>query len=377
MTPYRRKGSQCWMITVPSPEGAFIRRSSGTHDRETADAMQRMLAHFARRGTREWDLLEAVLDARVSIGKLYDHYLAGTIDGLRALLADLDLAPAIDAWAARIAREKAPETARKYLAQVAYLFPVEGGERAAVPRSRITRAWLKEQLAGVPGSNTNRRRHGAAWTSLFDDLVEAEVLAANPMREITLPPSNPSKTPHLLMHEAIQLVKLMPVGAHQALAALRHGAGVEWQAAIATRKRDIVDEANRVVWAHGQKNTHRDRQVIVEPWAWEILAEYVRRAALLPDALLFPVTKAQHAAAHEAALEALGGRGVTVPPGYTLHAARHSYAVDAMKQGRDPVLIANNLGHANTQLVLTLYGKHRPTVTDLIRADRRAREGTR
>jgi integrase len=71
------------------------------------------------------------------------------------------------------------------------------------------------------------------------------------------------------------------------------------------------------------------------------------------------------------ALAALQAKGANVPRGYTLHACRHSYALEMMRQGRDPVLIANNLGHANTTLVLSLYGKFRPTVTDIVRAAKR------
>ena len=43
-----------------------------------------------------------------------------------------------------------------------------------------------------------------------------------------------------------------------------------------TRRRDIVDEANRVIWARGAKNEHRDRQVIVDEWAFEIIMAFVR-----------------------------------------------------------------------------------------------------
>lgn len=381
MTPYRRAGSKCWMITIVSREGAHIRRSSGTHDRETADAMQLMLTHMARRGTREWDLIDAVLDERLSIGTLYDHHLAGTMDLVRAQLQDRDLAPAIDAWEARIRKERAKETSRKYAQEVLAIFPrelVDGkpvGARLPVMRSTVTRGWLKAQLAAVKGSNTNRRRYAAAWTSCLDDLVESEFLEANPMNDVSVPASNPSRTPHLLMSEAQQLVGLIAEGAHRALSAFRHGAGVELQAAIDLRRRDIVDEANRVMWAHGRKNTHRDRQVIVEPWAFAVIMAYVRSAHLLPDAPLFGVTLKAHRKVETEALKTLATRGVEVPKGYTLHAACHTFCVDAMKRGVDPVLIANNRGHANTQMVLTLYGKFRPAITDLLRADQRSARG--
>jgi hypothetical protein len=46
----------------------------------------------------------------------------------------------------------------------------------------------------------------------------------------------------------------VPDGPHRAAAAFQEGAGVEMQAMLNTRRRDIVDETNRVMWAHGEKN---------------------------------------------------------------------------------------------------------------------------
>jgi site-specific recombinase XerC len=206
---------------------------------------------------------------------------------------------------------------------------------------------------------------------VLDDLVEAGLLERNPMREIALPPSNPSKVPHLAYPVVLELLELIPEGVHRALSAFRHGAGVEMQAALAAHRRDIVDVDERIVWAHGSKNSHRDRQVRVEQAEWATFHRYVRSGGFLPDARLFPVTIKEHRKVESDALDALRAKGVNVPAGYTLHACRHSYAVEMMRQGRDPVLIANNLGHANTTLVLSLYGKFRPTVTDIVRAARR------
>lgn len=64
---------------------------------------------------------------------------------------------------------------------------------------------------------------------------------------------------------------------------------------------------------------------------------------------------------------------VHIPAKYTPHNSRNSYAVRGMKQGRDPVLIAHNLGHADTSEVLRRYGRFRPAITDLIRADQRGK----
>ncbi len=118
-----------------------------------------------------------------------------------------------------------------------------------------------------------------------------------------------------------------------------------------------MNRGNRVILAHGARNPHRDRQVIVEPWAWAIHETYLRAGRFLPDVLTFPVSEREHRRAHAAVIGELAADGRTVPSGYTLHTARHSYAVEMMKQGRDPVLVENSLGHADTRLALTLYGQ--------------------
>ncbi len=85
----------------------------------------------------------------------------------------------------------------------------------------------------------------------------------------------------------------------------------------------------------------------------------------LPDAPLFDGVDYWDAiASHRSALKALG-----LPKDYTLHDARHRFAVRWIRAGIDPNLIAANLGHKNAMLVLNVYGKHRPCALDLARLD--------
>jgi site-specific recombinase XerC len=380
MTPYRKQGKRNWLITVTTRDGQYVRRTTSTRDKQTAVAIERAIDTLGARGKRDWELIDAVVANRLLPAVLYDHYLRGTLDSLRARLADVDLSVGLPRWAERITRELAAETSRKYIQEVQKLFPLaedEDGQLletyAPAWRSTVTPAWLKAQLADIAGSNTNRRRYAAAWISALDDLKEQGLLDTNPMRDVSLPPSNPAKELHIPWPDALQLIDLMPAGMHRALCALRHGAGVEMQAALRTRRRDIVSVEDRVVWAHGAKNDHRDRQVILAADCWGVFWDYVKRAGLLPDALLFPVRTRDHQDAQDAALYVLRLKGATyLPAKYTLHSCRHTYAVHGMEEGWDPVLIANNEGHANTSMVLTKYGKYRPTIKQLVRADQRA-----
>lgn len=95
------------------------------------------------------------------------------------------------------------------------------------------------------------------------------------------------------------------------------------------------------------------------------IAEFVKTNALTPAAPLFPMVSGGRA------LDVLRSalRALELPESYTLHDARHSFAVHWMKRGVPPQLIANNLGHKDASQVLKIYGKYRPTLLDMSEAE--------
>jgi site-specific recombinase XerC len=381
MTPFLKKTSKCWFLTVTTKERTYVRLSSGTRDFAVAEAMQDMLTALSRRGSRSWDIIDGIVERRVKIERVFDFY-PDRLEQLRAEVSDEDIAPAVDAWDAELdvrrkAGHLAPATVAHYRRQVNWLFPRdEQGERKPVRRSTITSAWLKEKLSEVTGSSSNKRRHAAGWNSLLSYLVEAGKLDRNPLDAITLPANNKTKRPRIeRLEDVIRFVNTFPVGPHRAAAAYQEGAGIEMQAMLATRRRDIVDETNRVMWAHGEKNEHRDRQVIVDDWAFQIIMAYVKATPMHPDAPLFGgITEDTHRARWYEVRDALRDKGVAIPADYKPHSCRNTFAVRGLKNGRDPVLLASNLGHADTSELLRLYGRHRPAITDLVRADQRGNQ---
>jgi integrase len=319
----------------------------------------------------------AAYDRALTLPELYDHWKANALDALRAKLADVDLAPLIDQWEERARRTLKAETARKYVGQVAWLFPRDEHDvRKPVMRSTITSAWLSRKLAQVPASNTNGRRHGQAWIHLFKFLKERGVFERSPMLEVELPPSNKVNRERIdRFRDVLRYIDAMPDGLHRALAAVREGAGLEISAALAMRRSDVVDEENRIVWAHGDKNDYRDRQVIIERWAWKRFWSYVKAGGFHPDALLFPVTDVQHREVHTEVCADLRARGFDIPKRYTPHCCRNTFAVRNIKRGVDLWVVSNNLGHADTTTVQKLYGKFRPKLTDLVRVQRERAQG--
>lgn len=377
MTPYRRKNARTWTLTLRTgdPSRPFARVTSGTRDRATADQMQKMLDLLGERGKRLLWVRDAILARRVGVATVYDAYLTGRLDALQAELEDVDLAPEMPAWldalAARVRDGTfAEETLRKYRRQVAVFV----GD--TLPRSTLTVPSLKARLEAIPGSGTNRRRHAAAWIHFLDHCVEAGLLVANPLRQVRLPKSNRTRERHAEWPHVLRLLHALPAGAHRAMAAVRHGAGLEMQAVLPMRRRD-VDLETCVVWAHGRKSAHRDRQAIVlDTTCWDLFAEFVRGGSFLPDAPLFAgVSHAAHAKAQAAACAALRADGVPIREGYTLHAARHSFGVEMSRRGHEMKLLASNYGHATEAMAIKLYAKYRPRAEDLVRAAKRARGG--
>lgn len=350
------KHGKTYWAHVTLRDGSRKRCSLGTTDRATAREVERMIATL--RGRRSWDLLNAVASGRLTVGELYDHWCAGddSVAQLRAQLNDVDLNELVPAWVQWATRRAGSATVAKYERQLRVLMP------ASRPylRSAFTKKAVSDALRAIPGSGSTGRRYHAAWSSFANYLLETDVMEVNPLRMIRAPRANPPKELHFSLPDVMRLVNAQPMP-YRALAALREGAGVEISAAIGVRRRN-VNEDDHTVHVHGSKNAWRDRLVLVDDWAWPQIMEACR--AKLPDALLFPeVTYESARAEHRKAVKAL-----ELDARYTMHDARHSFAVRWMRDNANPQDIANNLGHKDATLVLRVYGKYRPTAADLRRA---------
>jgi integrase len=128
------------------------------------------------------------------------------------------------------------------------------------------------------------------------------------------------------------------------------------------------------VRARGSKTANRDRTIsVTEAWAWARVAAYLRAHRGLRDALLFAEVMpsdepAALAVASDASRRALAAAcKVRKIAGYRQHDHRHTYAVQAVRDGMPLPLIAKQLGHANTLMVQKVYGKYQPTADDYAR----------
>lgn len=351
---YRRGNT--YYVRVPREDGGTVIKTTGSSDRIVARRIKRMLDDLGARQQRSWDLLRQVEKGELSLGALYDAWRARDLDKLRERLDNVDLSGHIDGWQSALkASLNNSETASHYLAHVRALIP----EGSTFLRSRFTVETLTKwtsSLAERGLSSGTRRKYHASMSSFAKHLKRLGYLNTNPMTDVDRPAPGKARMRSLGMPDMLRLVEAAPEP-FQTLFALMHGTGMEISAALATRRRD-VDLASNRVHAHGTKNGYRDRHVFVSEWARPYLAQHIKN--MLPDAYIFEgVTRWYAGDIHRDTCTALGILD------YRMHDARHSYAVRAIRAGAPFEMVAKQLGHANTQMVVNVYGRFQPTIEEM------------
>jgi integrase len=337
-----RVGKGPYVIRVSTRDGRSIRASTGTTSETVAKEVGTLIRDL--RTQRRFDLLDAVVGRRVTLRDLYDYHKLGKLNDLVTELQDADLDPLVSEWERSGANER-------YVFHVRRLIP----EGTRFPASRFRRKTVSVFLAALPVSGSTRNRHKASLSVFAKWLVEREVLESNPVRDVKSAKPNPARMTWLSKKQSRQLVAALPQP-YRALEALMAGTGMEWSAIVATKRSD-VDEADRKILARGGKNRHRTRNVFVtEDWAWKELWPHLK--TLHPNAPLFDLKHDVALLVHHEASKAVG------LPKSTLHDWRHTYAVNALKDGVDRQFIKRQLGHAPNSTVLeTVYGVYLPTET--------------
>jgi len=367
---YRRSGLPHYYVAVPTRTGS-CKRSTGSADKGTAKAIERMLHDLGPQGKRAWDLLDAVREDRLGLGALFDAWRMNGLDGLRARLADADLSEHIPGWLAWLADRVQPESVDHYRAHVRTLIP-EGRpfSRSAFTAPAVAQ-WLATRTSLVakrtrsatasrrrgdpparPVTGSTKRRYFAAIQSFATYLVEIGVLATNPLRDVKAPPPNPPRCEFLELPDVLRVVE----GAtppFRAVFALAYGAGLEVSAILALVESDI-NPRPREVRARGRKAWTRDRIARVADWAWPIIETHWR--SVLPGERLFRgVDRWEAGDYHRERLRLLG------LPHHRLHDSRHHRAVRMVRAGMPLELVARQLGHRDVVMVAKVYGRFVPT----------------
>lgn len=357
----RGRGRWCY-VRVPTRDGRLFTRATGTTDLSTAKHMARVLDELGPRGRRD-DLVDAVALGKISIATLYDAYVANDLEAVRERLRDIDLSPLVEEWLSSVRSSRAPETAERYRLYVRSLIPDE----VRFSRSDLTVARIEQWVASRRVRPSTQRKYRACLSSFCQYLVRVGALVHNPVRDTLAPPASKARTRHIAMSEVLALADAQNEP-YRTLSILLHGTGLDLSVALNLKRRD-VDDTRREILAQRTKtkgnSSHRNPKVA--DWAWPHIERFI--ALMTPNALLFPgISRYTASDKHRAACAVVGVED------YWLRDARHSYAVRAIRAGASIEFVAEQLGHASTQMVLDVYGRFRPSEHERTEWEGRAAE---
>jgi integrase len=346
-----------YYVGVPTRAGVWVKRTTGTRDKSLARAVARMIDDLGPKGRRAWVFLDAVAANTLPVGDLYDAYTTGDLDGLHARMQDVDLEPSVTPWLKATGSRVVTDTIEHYGLYVRSLLT----EGKRFPRTSLTHEQLVHWLASRPVGRSTKRKYHAAMSSFCEYLKDVGILQRNPLREIRAPSPAPARMRSLELPDVLRLVEAQQ-HSYAVLSALLHGTGLEVSVALSLKRRD-VDLLRREVRARGTKTTARDRIAKVAEWAWPIVEKHV--SLLTPNAPLFPgINRWTASDKHREACKALEIED------YQLKDSRHTYAVRAIRAGAPFEVVARQLGHADTTMVVKVYGRFKPSEQEMTEWER-------
>jgi integrase len=377
-------------VRIPQQHGADkIRATKGT-DLEYGKDIEAACRLLKR--NRDWKTLRGIAHGTPTMDEVRDAYARGDVAGLAAVANDVDLEPYVAEWrqslvlrfgdGARPGVDASRTTPEHYTREVRRLIP----EGQRFPRSRFTAGTVRAYLATRPGKPATKVRAKAALSSFANFLIGERVLTENPCRAVPLARVKTPPPSYLALHEIERLLTALadePADPKAGLPALpartmetfAHATGMEVMALRLLRRRD-VDLKRARVRAPGTKTETRDRYAAIDPWALPALRAYFTTGpgrALKPGDLVFPILGGDHDGHDARGYQRLKQRHQTalkraeLPDDYTLHDARHSWAVRHVAAGVPIEYVGAQLGHQDPTMTVEVYGRFRPAATDTAR----------
>lgn len=357
------RNGRYWWTRIPTSRGVSVRRSLRTANKARADQLARMIGSW--RDQARWVLLDALACGELSLDRAFDAYQSAAVDRLvseivRVRDAGALVVPLVAAWEASLIAggQLRPATLAAYVRQVRALV---GPEPVRV--RELTREWIRARLAALRagGVVTQTNRYHSALSVFCRWLVDEGHLERSPMLEVPRRAESAPRDRHLSREDALRVLAALPEP-FRAMHAVMSGTGMEVSAVCALRYRDI-DRERRALRARGTKRRHRDRTVRFFPrWEaeWDLLERHLAAHPGVGDALVF--AGQDRYASYAALMAACAALAIA---DYRQHDWRHTYTVQAIRDRMPDHLIAHQLGHANTLMVQTVYGRFRVTAEDL------------
>jgi len=267
-------------------------------------------------------------------------------------MQDVDIEPHVSAWLKALESHTETDTRDHYKLYARSLIP----EGKRFPRSALTHERLIQWLASRPVGRSTKRKYHAAMSGFCEYLRSIGILQRNPMRDVKAPSPAPARMSNLESADVLRLIEAQSAP-YNVLSALMHGTGIEVSVALGLKRRD-VDPLRREIRARGTKTRTRDRIAKVAEWAWPMIEKHI--SLLTPNAQLFPgINRWTASDKHREACVALEIED------YQLKDSRHTYAVRAIRAGAAFEVVARQLGHVDTTMVVKVYGRFKPTEQEM------------
>lgn len=357
---FRRQKSVRFYFQARTETG-WEQAATGTPNRILAQKIEAMWEQLAAEH-RAWDVLNRVRAGEISIGQLWDIWVATkqNVPEIRRRLDDTDLEPVVDDFL-KVYGLKRPKNVAPTRHRLRYLVPQD----QPLPRSVVTTEWLTGKLYAYPGGAGTLRGVHSAWSVFFDYCTRVRKLFdMSPMINVDRPPAPMSVVRFYELDVVERIVAAQPDAQRRAFMAIAYGCGIE-SGVIRGLYRSDLEPADKEIHAPGTKTHTRQRMARVSAWAWPYIWKYAKD--LLPTARLFPVEWRPDVVSrmHEATVTAL-----KLPEALTLHEARHHWAVTHLRAGVPVAVVQHQLGHSTPILTLKTYGAFIPTGADRAKWDR-------
>lgn len=343
---YQRNG--VYWLRVWTPLGAAKRVSTETKDAKTATRVAAWVQDVKDRLDRH-GVLAAVVSGQLTLAQAY---VLGEQDAMtylaqqQAVASDVVVDDALLGkwllWAR--GRTVSARTIADYERQVTTVWP-----------SPRTLSWLQPRtimhaLDALPCAETTKGRYRAALASLCAYLVRQGTLEVNPMASVPGYAQSAVRELYYSDADALRLLRALPV-AQRGLEAVMWACAWEWSACAHATVADF-DLDKGMAFARGTKNASRQRMtVITMPEAVPMIEQAL--ALKLPAARVWAALEnTRTLKVHQGVCRELG------LPVTTLHDWRHSFAVRELRKGRSLQFVSQMLGHKNTSLVQTRYGRY-------------------
>ena len=182
-----RRGStdarRAWYMWLPV--GTGVRWSTGTDDKKRAQQIERAMRELVDR--KDFQILHAIRDGRLSVDEVFEAHRRRTIEDLHRALDDSNLEPLVAGFLEVHAAKKKPEPDT-----IAHYKILSSGNwmaaaKVRTPSPRFSVKELEPWVARYTGKNGTRRKAHAALSVFAAYLVRQGVLTFNPMRLFSAP----------------------------------------------------------------------------------------------------------------------------------------------------------------------------------------------